>query len=315
MNGNSLLITALDARWAKYRHHLEACRQAFSEAAVHDVRVSTRRLLALIDLLRALSPSPNLKKMRRAFKEQLDGYDDLRDTQVTLSKVSAALPELPELQPFADFLEKRQSKLLRRAAKQVEALDVSSLVQSIEAARQLLLTATDEETLRQALFQSIDDTYTALLQRYGKVDASRPATIHRLRVAFKKLRYTLEILQPFLPDLPARLFKDMHAYQTAMGDIQDMEVLLATLADFSKRHASYDPRPARRYFQRCHAQALYTYLDGMQQIHTFWRPAPEAPFPWAALPRKKKKPARQEEPQPNTMPVPPETNQEQGETP
>lgn len=277
---SAFLVEALDSRWTKYCANLEACRQAFSEEAVHDVRVSTRRLLALLDLLRALPNSPPLKPLRRAFKAQLDGYDDLRDAQVMLLKVSEALANVPELAAYEDYLRQRETKLLQRAAKGVAALDLDNLAQGIETVRQFLLTVTDAESLRQTLFQAIDETYAAVLRRYGKVDASRPATIHRLRVDFKKLRYSLEILQPFLPDLPARLFKDMHAYQTSMGDIQDMEVLLAALADFAKRRASYDPQPARRYFQRLHARALYTYLEGMQQIHTFWRPAPEAPFPW-----------------------------------
>jgi CHAD domain-containing protein len=314
MDAPSPLLEALDARWLKYCSNLEACRQEFSEAAVHDVRVSTRRLLALVDLLRALPDAPPLKNLRRAFKDQLDSYDDLRDTQVMLLKASEALGVLPELVPYEEYLRQRETKLLGRAAKQVEALDLASLTQHIEAARQFLLTATDEEALHQTLLQSVDEAYGAVLRRYSKVDASQPATIHRLRVAFKKLRYMLEIIQPLLPEIPARNFKDMHAYQTAMGDIQDLEVLLAALDDFAKRRASYDPAPARRYFQCCHARALYTYLDGMQQVHTFWRPTPEAPFPWAALPRKKKKPAQREEPQQSAAPVPGETDQEKGET-
>ncbi len=276
----SPLAEALDDRWTKYCVNLETCLQAFSEKAVHDVRVSTRRLLALIDLLRALPNSPPLKSLRRALKAQLDGYDDLRDTQVMLLKVTEALGEVPELAPYEAHLQQRETKLLQSAAQHIQALDLEELTQHIQTARQFLLNFTDQETLCRTLPQATDDIYAAVLRRYGKVDASRPATIHRLRIAFKKLRYTLEILRPLLPDLPARLFKDMHAYQTNMGDIQDMEVLLAALADFAKRRASYDPRPARRYFQRCHAQALYTYLNGMEQIHTFWRPAPEAPFPW-----------------------------------
>ncbi len=313
MDTPSPLVEALDARWLKYYNNLEACRQAFSEEAVHDVRVSTRRLLALVDLLRALPNSPPLKNLRRAFKEQLDGYDDLRDTQVMLLKVSEALAALPELAPYEQYLKQREEKLLQRAAKQVEALDLTSLTQHIEAAHQALLTPTDEEALRQTLLQSVDETYGAVLRRYSKVDASQPSTIHRLRVAFKKLRYMLEIIQPFLPGVPARLFKDMHAYQTAMGDIQDMEVLLAALAGYAKRCASYDPGPARRYFQRCHALALYTYLDGMQQVHTFWRPTPEEPFPWAISPRRKKT-APHERTQQSATPVPDETDQEKGET-
>lgn len=328
---SAFLVEALDARWTKYCTTLQACRQAFSEESVHDVRVSTRRLLALLDLLRALPNSPPLKSLRRAFKAQLDDYDDLRDTQVMLLKVSEALAEVPELAAYEAYLKQRETKLLQRAAKQVETLEPSTesqqiqstnssqrltgLAQRIETLRHFLLTPSEAEALHQTLFQAIDETYAAVLRRYGKVDASHPATIHRLRVAFKKLRYSLEILKPLLPDAPAHLFKDMHAYQTSMGDIQDLEVLLAALADFAKRRASYDPGPARRYFQRRHAQALYTYLEGMQQIHTFWRPAPEAPFPWAVSLRKRKQPSQHKEPQQSAAPVPAETDQTKGETP
>lgn len=313
MDTSSPLVEALDARWLKYNSNLEACRQEFSEAAVHDVRVSTRRLLALVDLLRALSPHPHLKELRRVLKDQLDSYDDLRDTQVMLLKVSAALGQVPELTSCEEHLRQRETKLLRRAAKQVAALDLTGLTQHIQAARQALLASTDQQALRHTLLQSVDQAYSVVLRRYNKVDASQPATIHRLRVSFKKLRYMLEIIQPLLPEIPARNFKDMHAYQTAMGDIQDLEVLLAALADFAKRRASYDPRPARRYFQRCHAHALYTYLDGMQQVHTFWRPAPEAPFPWAASPRRKKI-TRREQTQQSTASILDEPDQEKGET-
>ncbi|MFZ5820954.1 MAG: CHAD domain-containing protein [Chloroflexota bacterium] len=314
MDTPSPLVEALDARWLKYSNNLEACRQEFSEEAVHDVRVSTRRLLALVELLRALSPHPHLEELRRAFKDQLDSYDDLRDTQVMLLRISATLAGLPELAPYEEFLKKREEKLLRRAAQQVNAFGVTDKAPYIESTRQSLLALTDGDELRQSLLPCVDEAYAVVLHRYNKVDSSRPSSIHRLRVAFKKLRYMLEIVQPLLPEIPARNFKDMHAYQTAMGDIQDLEVLLAALADFAKRRASYDPGPARRYFQRSHALALYTYLDGMQQVHTFWRPAPEAPFPWAASPRKKRKPARQEASQQSAAPVPGETDQEKGET-
>jgi len=313
MDISSPLVEALDARWLKYCSNLEACRQEFSEEAVHDVRVSTRRLLALVDLLRALSPHPHLEELRSAFKDQLDSYDDLRDTQVMLLRISATLAELPELASYQEFLRKQEEKLLRRAAQQVSAFDITDKTPFIDATRQTLLTRADEDGLRQSVLPRVDEVYAVVLQRYNKVDSFRPSSIHRLRVAFKKLRYMLEIIQPLLPEIPARNFKDMHAYQTAMGDIQDLEVLLAALSDFAKRRASYDPGPARRYFQRSHAQALYAYLDGMQQVHTFWRPTPEAPFPWAALPRKRRKPARHEEPQPSATPVPVETDQEKGE--
>jgi hypothetical protein len=41
-----LLTGALQAQWKRYRKKLKRCQQKFSEKAVHDSRVETRRLLA-----------------------------------------------------------------------------------------------------------------------------------------------------------------------------------------------------------------------------------------------------------------------------
>ena len=65
-----------------------------------------------------------------------------------------------------------------------------------------------------------------------------------------------------------------------MGEIQDAEVFAQTLADFSE-HASFpDLEPVRRYYERRHAEAISAYAKAANQINTFWRSAPEGPFPW-----------------------------------
>jgi hypothetical protein len=38
----------------RYRKRLERCRKRYSESAVHELRIDTRRLLTLLDLLDAL---------------------------------------------------------------------------------------------------------------------------------------------------------------------------------------------------------------------------------------------------------------------
>ncbi len=58
MDANTLLLEAIDQRWEKYREQIKTCRREFSEEAVHDLRVAARRLLALVDLIRAISPHP-----------------------------------------------------------------------------------------------------------------------------------------------------------------------------------------------------------------------------------------------------------------
>ena len=82
---NEFLMEALDRRWKNYRAELKRCRTEFSNEAVHDLRTAARRMLAFIQLLNYISPRPRLLKLNHAFKEQLDEFDDLRDTHVSLS--------------------------------------------------------------------------------------------------------------------------------------------------------------------------------------------------------------------------------------
>ena len=64
---------------------------------MHDVRVAVRRLLAIFDLLRAVSHHPRIQKIRRELKGQLDDLDELRDVQVQLADISEFVHDLPEL--------------------------------------------------------------------------------------------------------------------------------------------------------------------------------------------------------------------------
>ena len=96
MSAHELLKTALNQRYEKYIAERKRCKEEFSEEAVHDLRIAARRVLALIELLRAVAPSPHLQKLRRAFKDQLDSLDELRDIQVMLAEISETLETLPE---------------------------------------------------------------------------------------------------------------------------------------------------------------------------------------------------------------------------
>ncbi len=91
MNMHELLIESLDSRWRKYKTELKNCRRNFSEEAVHDFRVSIRRLLAFLEMLRSILEYPKIRKIRRELKEQLVDLDDLRDTQTLLVDVSGSM--------------------------------------------------------------------------------------------------------------------------------------------------------------------------------------------------------------------------------
>ena len=45
----ALLVQAVDERWQTYRRELKRCQKHYSEEAVHDLRVATRRLISVLE--------------------------------------------------------------------------------------------------------------------------------------------------------------------------------------------------------------------------------------------------------------------------
>lgn len=278
----NLLLAALEERWRKYRIELKRCRAEFSNDAVHDLRVATRRMLALIQLLNSISPRPRLKKLSRVFKDQLDEFDDLRDTQVILARLSGIIRDLPQLRNFQENRQSSEKHLLKVLSKKVKRLEIPKVAKRIRKTHESIKAETDNDTDLQ-LLQAVDGAFLRVRKRFSVVDVAHPATIHRVRVAFKSFRYMVEIVHPLLPDFPIENLKRMNEYQTLMGEIQDAEVFTKKLEDFTEHASLSDPEPVRRYMDQCHADVLSAYDKDMNQLVTFWRSAPDQPFSWEKI--------------------------------
>ena len=276
---NRLLLEALENRWKNYRVELKRCRVEFSDEAVHDLRVATRRMLALVQLLNSISPRPRLRKLKRTFKDQLDEFDDLRDTQVILAELSEILQELPQLQDFQKHLRSSEERMLRTLRKRLKKLEITETAKRIHKTRESIASQKDSG-LESQVMQAVDDVFLRAKQRHSGIDLARPATIHRVRVAFKSVRYMIEIAHPLLHNFPNENLKRMNDYQSLMGEIQDAEVFTQTLTDFSEHASLTDPEPVRRYEELRHADAISAYVAEQNQFDTFWRAAPDQPFPW-----------------------------------
>jgi len=279
MNAQTLLMDSLNTRWDQYKAELKNCRREFSEEAVHDFRVATRRLLSLLSLLRTVMQDPEIQKIRRSLKDQLDNLDDLRDTQVLLSDISEMIYEKPALQPFQEYLQRREKKLMRAAHKEIKSLKTAELSKRIRKLNQTV-GELKQADLDVSIFSAVDEAFAIVIQRYALIDPNQPATIHRVRISFKKFRYMVEVIYPTLENFPADYLKRMHNYQTDMGDIQDMEAALQKLSDFEKHApAGYDREPARSYYKKNHALAISHYIEDKGEVIIFWRSAPDQPFP------------------------------------
>lgn len=275
----TLLIAALEIRWKTYLAELKRCRLEFSNEAVHDLRVATRRIMAVIQLLNSITPRPRLRKVVHAFKEQLDEFDELRDTQVILAEISESLQELPQLQGFQKQQQHFENKLLKRLRKKFRHFESNDLRRRIRKVHEML-----EKELpagfETPVLQPVDDAFLSVAQRLSVVDAARPATIHRVRIAFKRFRYMVEIIHPLLAGFPLDQLKWMNDYQSLMGEVQDSEVFMQTLTDYTENASVQDLETVHRYYGRRHAEAIAVFLADKDRPQSFWRESPDQPFPW-----------------------------------
>ncbi len=261
------LNNTVGSHWQKYRKRLKSCRHQASEDAVHKLRISTRRMLGLIKLLQLLTPHASLRKLRKSLKAQLDGFDELRDIQVMRLEISATVTDLPELAPFLHHLHVTEQRLLMQTPAFIQTLSKQKLRRKLKKAGARCRRSLNGANISDKVLTVIDTLYQKALERHQVVDPSQPATIHSLRISVKKLRYTLELAQTLITDLPANHLQALQTDLTRMGEIQNSAVLLDTLNNFFDTDVPDSVR--QHYLARQHTQ-LNDYLAHKDDLRAFF---------------------------------------------
>jgi CHAD domain-containing protein len=227
-------------------------------------------------LLDCLASGPNLERVRRALKKRLKQLGELRDTHVQLVFVHAYLDHFPEIQVVEKYLEKRERKLVKDAARNVRRLPLKKLCKWIQRISEELTEQEETAELRKrrlaALTKAARQAFDAVLEHRAAVDPRRPSTIHRTRISFKKFRYMLETLAPLVPGLGARELRALALYQRRMGRIQDFEVLQGMLTAFLEHTPGAECvlERFRTFLSKARRQAIRQFLARADQVYGFW---------------------------------------------
>ncbi len=270
------LGAALAGQWRRCRKRLKRCQRKFSASAVHDSRIETRRLLATLELLAVFIPAHELKKLRRALKEHLDAFDQLRDTQVQLSCVEPLRCTFPAAKKFHRWLRQREVRYIREARQAVKAVKPRRVGKRI-AALKGQLRRHRKNTAPDRAFGLAQDAigiaFAGVTRLSRHVNAADPETIHRTRIAFKRFRYMVDALSPLLPAVTDKNRQAMHAYQATMGDIQDLKVLLIALDEFVEAEGK-DPalQPLQVEFVQRREKLTRVYVNAAPKLASFWPP-------------------------------------------
>jgi CHAD domain-containing protein len=265
----------LRTQWRRYRKRLKRCQKQFSENAVHDVRVETRRLLSTVELLGAFVPEAEVKKARRTLKRQFDTFNRLRDTQVQLIYVGRMAGAFAGARPFRDWLRKREACFTHEVRKNIRRIKTKRLGRRL-AAFEREISRQRKQIPRAGAWGvalcAVNAAFVRVVQLCRRANAGDTRTIHRTRIAFKRFRYMVEALPPSLPTVTEERRQAMRGYQSMMGDIQDVEILLAALDKFVRR-GKIGVGPARQLKKElAHRRGLLIeiYLNAAGRLRRFW---------------------------------------------
>lgn len=231
----------------KYERHI-----CFDDVeAVHDMRVTTRRMRAAITVFEAGFPPNSLGFLKNSLGNVTKKLGAVRDFDVFFEKFTAYQQELlPSEQSEITFL--LEYCRLQRGLAKVKLLDYfnSKKYKKFKNKATLFLkkgkfktdnTLIDKPTPYQirhvapVLIYSNYEAIRAYEPFFNDVSDVSMKLLHRLRIDFKYFRYTLENFQEILGDESVRVIDEVKEMQDYLGDLNDAGVASQFLDNYIKK--------------------------------------------------------------------------------
>ena len=273
-----VLTGSLEQRWAVVLAMLRATRRRCTEESIHDLRVAMRRLAATIDILRMVVPDQQLDQARRALRKHLKSFNELRDVHVQILTVSGMVRKFPILRPYLAELRRRERALVGHMRRRVGKIPVETIQRALAGATTRLLSLMTVPQARSVaestVLGAMGSAFLRALDLRQQLTPGDVRSVHRLRVAFKKCRYTVEVLRPLLAGVGRHQLKAMNAYQTFMGDVQDLAVLGAGLNTFVLRRRPASPASyvgVQQELARRQKNAIDLFIATADELYGFWK--------------------------------------------
>jgi CHAD domain-containing protein len=209
--------------------------------ALHDMRVATRRLRAAFRTFRGLL-APDWERYREEIGWVGSALGNVRDLDVQIARLAEWERGLPAgdaeaLQPLADLLVDRRVEARTQMLRTLDSLRYDEFIEHFTAALQeppAAAARTTEPPIRDIAGPLVLGAQRRLRRLGDRIRrSSEPDEYHRVRIEAKRLRYTVEFLQP-LYGRPARKYLGrVRELQEHLGLHQDAEVAIRHLRELA----------------------------------------------------------------------------------
>ena len=225
---------------------MEGVRRAEDSECVHDMRVASRRLRSVLSLLTLCLPRQTCERWRKQLRHLTRALGEARDADVQIACVQhfldqeASTQERPGIERLLLRLQQRRQALQGSVLEALERCVASRLIEAmgqtltrLSNAHRVCGASTPGHYAYRQIGTAIRDRLTAL-QAYAPYvqQPEYSQELHAMRIAAKRLRYTMQACAPLYPDSLTEPVRTARALQTMLGDIHDCDVWMHDLPQF-----------------------------------------------------------------------------------
>jgi CHAD domain-containing protein len=216
-------LAALDARLVDVTPRVLASGD--DEEAVHDLRVGLRRTRTVLEVGRPVLGRFHADEVRRALKEVMDATGALRDEEVLRALVGSLGVTHPDAAVWLDSRARREKRLRTALVRAVRDGTLDRGRSLLEALLAFRVNPARDRRLTKFARRAVEQARRGVDRRRGARVTDGEA-LHRLRIAYKRLRYTAETFEDALPSDLAALAQPAARFQSRLGDLHDADVAI-----------------------------------------------------------------------------------------
>ena len=213
---------------------------------VHRARVATRRLRAGLRIFDDCFPARRARRWRKALRRVTRELGEARDCDVQIDYLCGVLAGatsktcFPAIARLLVGVERRRERLQRRVVRALEHLKSAGVLREMRRATKKMLSAGESAAGQpapaacQGFERHIVRRWAELRQHQSSLaDPSDQDGHHAMRIAAKRLRYTVEIARPLYGGQLDEALNAIKQVQSELGEVHDCDVWVVNLDRFA----------------------------------------------------------------------------------
>jgi CHAD domain-containing protein len=193
------------------------------EEAVHDLRVVLRRTRTVLEIGRSVLGRFQADEVRAALRDVQRTTGALRDEEVLLELVTSLGVDRPDVQAWIHARRRREKRLRSALRRVLRSGDLDHGREMVAAMLAFRVKPSRDRRLTKFARRAVFEARRGVGRRAGASPEDARA-LHRLRMAYKRLRYTVETLADALPHDLAALAEPAARMQSRLGSLHDVDV-------------------------------------------------------------------------------------------